>query len=449
MKNKAITFAILMATLLTSCSAETVTPPAAPTTQAEATQSTLTENASPPNIILVIADDVGIDSSPCYEVGAEKPNMPNLEALCESGVVFDNVWATPACSSTRAAILTGQYGLRTDVLAAGERLEDTESIFDILSNNTPIPYSNAVIGKWHVGGKQPDPNHPALFGVEHYAGFLTSGLKDYYEWEITEDGVRSHVSGYATTVFTDKALEWIEEQDQPWFLWLAYNAPHSPLHLPPEGLYTQQGLTGTPPDIKQNPRPYYFAALEALDFEMGRLLNSLSPEVRANTVVIFIGDNGTHGTVSQPPFDPERTKFTVYEGGIHVPMVIAGDGVSRMGEREDALINITDLFATIAEMAGVAEVSQPDSLSFMDALTSPSFAGREYAYSEFRFDDGTTAWTVRNLQYKLIEYSDGRMELYDLSADPFENNDLLANGISDEWTAVISELENYRKGLQP
>ena len=447
-KNKAVTFAILIATLLTSCSAEVVSTPVVSTVSAEATLPASIENTSPPNIILVIADDVGIDSSPCYEIGAEKPNMPNLEALCKSGVVFDNVWATPACSSTRAAILSGQYGLHNGVLAAGERLEDTESIFDILSKNVPVPYENAVIGKWHVGGKQPDPNHPAIFGVNHYAGFLSSGLKDYYEWEITEDGVRSQVNGYATTVFTDKALEWVEAQDSPWFLWLAYNAPHVPNHIPPDGMYTQQGLTGTPRDMRQNTRSYYFAALEALDFEMGRLLNSLSPEVRPNTVVIFIGDNGSHDTVSQG-YDPEKTKFTVYEGGIHVPMVIAGDGVTQMGTREDALINITDLFATIAEMAGVAEVFQPDSVSFMDALTNSNFAGREYAYSEFRFDDGSTTWTVRNLQYKLIVYSDGRRELYDLSVDLFESNDLLAGGIAEEMAAVISEFENYRKGLQP
>lgn len=448
MQNKTITIAILIATLLTSCSAEAASTPVAPTTQVEATLPATIEDASPPNIILVIADDVGIDSSPCYEVGAEKPNMPNLEALCKSGVVFDNVWATPACSSTRAAILTGQYGLRTGVLAAGERLEDTESIFDVLSKDAPVSYANSVIGKWHVGGKQPDPNHPATFGVDHYAGFLSSGLKDYYEWEITEDGVRSQVNGYATTVFTDKALDWVEAQDSPWFLWLAYNAPHVPIHLPPDGMYTQQGLTGTPRNMRQNTRSYYFAALEALDFEMGRLLNSLSPEVRANTVVIFIGDNGSHDTVSQG-FDPEKTKFTVYEGGIHVPMIIAGDGVTQMGTREDALINITDLFATIAELAGAAEVSQPDSMSFMDALTSPNFAGREYAYSEFRFDDGSTVWTVRDQQFKLIEYSDGRRELYDLSTDLFESNDLLAGGMSEEMAAVVSELENYRNGLQP
>lgn len=448
MKNKPIPFVTLIAILLLSCNIGNAATPAIATAQVEATLPPSAEGTSPPNIILVIADDMGIDASPCYEVGSEKPNMPNLEALCASGVVFDNVWATPACSSTRAAILTGQYGLRTGVLAAGDRLEDTESIFDVLSKDVPVPYSNAVIGKWHVGGEQAEPNHPAMFGVQHYAGFLSSQLENYYQWEIMEDGVASQVDGYATTVLTDKALEWLEAQDAPWFLWLAYNAPHSPLHLPPQGLYTQQGLTGTQPDIKQNPRPYYFAALEALDFEMGRLLNSLSPEVRANTVVIFIGDNGSFESVSQG-FDPKKTKFTVYEGGIHVPMIVAGAGVSRMGEREDALINITDLFATIAEMAGADKVPPSDSVSFIGAFTDANFAGRDYAYAEFRFRHGGAVWTVRNHQYKLIEYANGRRELYDLSVDLFESNNLLASGISEEMAAIISELENYQKGLQP
>ena len=422
-------------TLLTSCASDVEPSPA----ESSASQ--------PPNILLIIADDFGLDASPCHAVGAEKPNMPNLEALCNTGVVFDNVWATPACSSTRAAILTGQYGFRTGVLAAGDTLQDTESIWDILANDVPIPYSNAVIGKWHVGGENPDPNHPALFGVGHYAGFPSHSLKDYYAWTITEDGVTSQVNEYATTVFTDKAIDWIGQQRQPWFLWLAYNAPHIPYHVPPENLHSQQGLTGTPRDIKNNTRKYYFAAAEAMDAEMGRLLNSMTPETRANTVVIFIGDNGTPGGVSQSPVDPARAKFTVYEGGVRVPMIVAGYGVTRENQREDALVNITDLFVTIAQLAGDANAVQQDGVSLMDALTDPSFAGRSYAYTEFRHDDSVTVWTVRNAQYKLIEYSDGRRELFDLIADPFENNNLIASNISDELKAVIEELENYREGL--
>ncbi|MDO8753290.1 MAG: sulfatase-like hydrolase/transferase, partial [Anaerolineales bacterium] len=414
-----------------------------------ATLTPITESVTsqPPNILLVIADDFGVDASPCYDIGAEKPNMPNLESLCKSGVVFDNAWATPACSSTRAAILTGQYGFRTGVLAAGDTLQDTESIQDILANDVPIPYSNAVIGKWHVGGKNPDPNHPAQFGVQHYAGFLTSGLKNYYDWSITEDGVTSEMNEYATTVFTDKAIDWVAQQQQPWFLWLAYNAPHVPNHLPPSDLHTNQELTGTPKDIRNNPREYYFAAAEALDAEMGRLLNSLTPETRAHTIVIFIGDNGTHGSVSQTPVDPERAKFTVYEGGVRVPLIIAGGGVTRQNQHEDALINVTDLFSTIAHLAGYPNDARHDSLSFKDALTDPGFVGRDYAYTEFRHDNSITVWAVRNRQYKLIEYSDGRKELFDLSVDPFENNNLIASGISDELNSVIQELENYVNGL--
>lgn len=437
-------FSILVITSL-SCGAPVTETPSVELQLQTQTQIPNLESKALPNIILVIADDMGIDSSPCYQVGTEKPNMPNLEALCSSGLVFDNVWATPSCSSTRAAILSGEYGLHNGVFAAGDKLEDTESVFDVL---TSASYSNAVIGKWHVGGRQPDPTHPSLLGVEHYAGFLTSSLRDYYEWEITENGVRSPVNGYATTVFTDKAIAWIQTQDSPWFLWLAYNAPHTPNHVPPSDLHTQQGLTGTQRDMRQNTRSYYFAALEALDSEMGRLLESMSPETRANTIIIFIGDNGSPDNVSQA-FPPEQTKFTVYEGGIHVPMIIAGNGVTRVGEREDALINITDLFATIAEIAGISGTTHADSISFADAFSNSAFTGRDYAYSEYRFEDGSTAWTVRNHQYKVIEYSDGRKELYDLFLDPFEYNDLLINGISEELEAVIVELENFKSELQP
>ena len=262
---------------------------------------------------------------------------------------------------------------------------------------------------------------------------------------ITEDGVTSQVNEYATTVFTDKAMNGLGNSNNPGFCWLI--TPHIPNHLPPSDLHTRQELTGTPADIKNNTRAYYFAAAEALDTEMGRLLNSLTPETRANTVVIFIGDNGTHGTVSQPPVDPERAKFTVYEGGVRVPLVIAGRGGTGEYQREDALINGTDLFITIAQLAGYPNAARNDSVSFKNALTNPGFVGRDYVYTEFRQSDSITVWAVRNRQYKLIDYSDGRKELFDLSTDPFENNNLIASDISGELNSVIQELENYVNDL--
>jgi len=303
-------------------------------------------------------------------------------------------------------------------------------------------YANALIGKWHLGGD------PATFGIQHYAAFLEHAeLDDYYHWSITEDGKPRHYSAYATTAFTDMAVAWIKAQRQPWFLWLAYNAPHAPYHLPPDKLLTTHGLPGTPEDIAAHPRSYYFAMAEAMDTEMGRVLDSMAPDVRSNTVVIFVGDNGTPPDVIQAPFGISRAKATVYQGGISVPLVVAGRGVTRKGEREDALINGTDLFATLAQLAGDERAEINDSVSFADALTDPGFAGRTHAYTEFRDPTEGSVWAARDKRYKLISLADGRKALYDLVADPFEKADLNAPNPSAEVKRVIAELDAYHTGL--
>lgn len=105
-----------------------------------------------PNILLIIADDMGLDADPCHpNIGSEKPNMPNLEAICKKGVTFDNVWVNPVCSPTRATMMSGQYGFRTGVTDVDKILSpDVESLADVLTNKVPVPYANAFIGKWHL-----------------------------------------------------------------------------------------------------------------------------------------------------------------------------------------------------------------------------------------------------------------------------------------------------------
>lgn len=393
-----------------------------------------------PNILLIIADDFGVDASPCYATGAEKPEMPNLERLCGTGVVFDNLWVTPMCSPTRATILTGQYGFRTGVLKAGDRLRPMESVQDVLSAGAG--YSNALIGKWHL------EEDPAEFGIQHYAAFLSHqfGLSNYSSFEITEDGVERPISEYATTEFTDLAIDWVAAQRQPWFLWLAYNAPHDPYHLPPTGLHSHEDLPGNQ-DILAHPRDYYFAAAEAMDAEMGRLLDSFEPEVRDRTVVIFVGDNGTPGDVTQSPFASGRVKGTVYQGGVSAPLVVSGAGVSRHGQREDALVNSTDLFATMAQLGGSPMGSVHDSVSFADALVDPDFGGREHAYTEFR-DSDVSLWAVRDARYKLVGLSYAPTELYDLRTDPFEITNLAETAVPSELESVVQDLQDYRTQLR-
>jgi arylsulfatase B len=403
-----------------------------------------TTTASTPNILFVIADDFGLDASPCHPaIGTLKPSMPNLSALCSSGVVFDRAWTHPTCTPTRASLLTGKYGVRTNVMAVDEVLTDTDTILSRLQQGAN-PYAVGVIGKWHVSGAGAAANAPAGFGAQYYAGFLTGALTDYFNWRITEQGVASATTTYSTTLLTDKAISWVAAQQKPWFLWLAYNAPHSPFHTPPASLYTQPGLkNGTATDN----RTKYFAAAEALDAELGRLLASIPAATRANTVVVFLGDNGTPGQVIQSPYSNTKAKDSLYQGGINVPLIVSGAGVTRSGQREQALVNGTDLFATFAALAQRSQNIPADSLSFADALTSASFVGRTHAYIDFR-DTGVVTTAIRDTRYKLIETANGARELYDLLNDPYETQNLLASGTTPALDAIISGLVTQRTAFQ-
>ena len=180
-----------------------------------------------------------------------------------------------------------------------------------------------------------------------------SGVESYYNWQHTENGQVSTSNEYATSKLTDDAITWINDQEQPWFLWLAYNAPHTPFHAPPSDLHYQGSLPEDQASIDTNPLPYYLAAIEAIDSEMGRLFNSISSEDLENTVIIFLGDNGTPGQVVQQ-YHSQRAKGSLYKGGINVPMIISGKGGNRINAQVDALISTTDLFATISELCGIS-----------------------------------------------------------------------------------------------
>ena len=232
-------------------------------------------------------------------------------------------------------------------------------------------------------------------GIEYYAGVLGGGVPSYYNWSLVENGQTSNSSEYATTKFTDLAIDWLNKQSKPWFLWLAYNAPHTPFHLPPNELHYQGALTSDQASIDADPLPYYLAALEALDNEMGRLINSLSSEAKENTIIIFIGDNGTPSQVAQE-YNSRCVKESVYKGGVNVPMVISGKDVSRIHDSEDALINTTDLFSTIAEIAGVNETEIYDSKSFKGLLKNEEGSKRDYVYTEN--DD----YSIGNISHKYI-----------------------------------------------
>lgn len=393
-----------------------------------------------PNILLIIADDMGLDATPGYDTGTIKPNMPNLENMINSGVRFTNLWSNPTCTPTRSSILTGKYGFRTNVLNVGDVLSTSEtSIQQYLTTNKP-EYSNAVIGKWHLST---NTSHPTAMGINHYAGLLSGGVQSYWNWNLTENQQITNSTEYTTTKFTDLAIDWVSNQTDPWFLWLAYNAPHTPFHLPPTELHSQGNLPSDQASIDANPVPYYMAMLEAMDSEIGRLLNSMPAEERENTVIIFIGDNGTPNDVVQV-YPMQRAKGSVYQGGVNVPMIVSGKNVGRFNAIEDALVNTTDLFATIADIAGTGTSEINDSQSFKELLTTTNTETREYAYTEISRDNGSD-YTIRNATHKYILFANGNEAFYNLSVNPFENPNLLNTNqlpLSPSDSAIKDELIN-------
>ncbi|MCY0095966.1 sulfatase-like hydrolase/transferase [Hoeflea ulvae] len=398
-----------------------------------------------PNILLIIADDMGLDASRCYQVGEDQAPMPVVEELCRQGMVFDAAYAAPTCSPTRATMITGRYGFRTGVGAAitpqgGTGLSpDETSLFDVLGGNG---YASAVIGKWHLAGAADGLDHPARLGVTDYYGTYKGAVKDYFHWDGVENGAAIEVDGYTTTDFTDRAINWVAAQQSPWFLWLAYNAPHAPFHLPPAELHSAGTLADDADEIRRNPLPYYNAMLEAMDTEIGRLLASMPEDVRANTMVMFIGDNGTPGKVAGSFYGARGAKGSIFEGGTHVPLIIQGPGIA--AGRSDALVNSTDLFATIAAKTGI-HPQTPDAVDLAPVLGGAP-GTRSHVYVEHFSDVPPTGpdvygWAIRDTRYKLVAMDDAQQMLFDLDADPLEQSDLLSGEVSSEARQAAAQLQ--------
>ena len=213
------------------------------------------------NILLIIADDLGLDALNGYSEGSIKPNTPNLDDLAASGLVFNNFWTNSVCSPTRSTILTGKYGFSTGVRSQGDEISSSETSLQSYINQSN-EYATAIVGKWHLSGNRFSLN-PKDMGIDYYAGLYSGAVSDYYNWNLTEDGVVTTQTEYATTKFTDLAIDWVAAQTKPWFLWLAYNAPHTPFHAPPAAMHSQGALATDQASINADPMPYYMASIEA------------------------------------------------------------------------------------------------------------------------------------------------------------------------------------------
>lgn len=338
---------------------------------------------NPPNVLVILADDLGVDMVPAYGVGTDLPSLPTLGGLVADGMLFRNVWSNPTCSPTRATIQTGRHGFRNGIGSIvdlvntfGQTIDglplDEVILPEMLDEGTGGRYAHAAIGKWHLGTADGGLLAPNVAGYDHFAGIMTNfGMKaDYYDWPRVENGVETATTTYATTQNVDDALAFIHSAPEPWFCYLAFSAPHGPFQTPPAELHTVDVSSG-------QPRANYKAMVQAMDTEMGRLFDSISLPVFERTNVMFLGDNGTPGPVVEAGLDATKAKGTLFEGGVNVPLLVRGPAVAVPGSSSNALVHTVDLFATIADFAGVdIDALYPDitfdSVSIAPLLADPA-----------------------------------------------------------------------------
>ncbi|MCH2173030.1 sulfatase-like hydrolase/transferase [Myxococcota bacterium] len=413
------------------------------------------------NFLVIVADDVGVDKIAVYSrddlyghagEGASPGPTPTLDSLAAQGVLFRNAYANPVCSPTRAAMLTGRHGFRTGVGTPLNSVLDTSTT--ILPEVLAGTHLNAAIGKWHLGPSG-DADHPNVSGFSHFVGALGGGLSAYDSWEkVTNGSTQLDWPVYATTDNVDEALIAVATfGDDPWFLWLAFNAGHTPFHAPNDSSLHSYTLSGNP---NATPAEHYEAAVEAMDSEIARLLSGIPSDVLEDTTIIFLGDNGTPRQAVEAPFIAGRAKSTVYEGGINVPFIVKSPHVplAHQGSESLALIHAVDVFATLTEIAGLAS-STPDSVSFLPHLQNPTqgtLAARPYVYAETFRPNGFGPYTVekravRNDRYKLIWRNGTYQEMFDLELDPFEQTNLLSGTLDAQEQAAYDQLEGFMDGL--
>ncbi len=450
------------------------------------TSMTFTLTVSPPNILIIIADDYGLDASSLYSslLGnsgtATFPPTPNIASLAANGVQFNHAYTYTVCSPTRSAILTGRYGFRTGTAnvvgggASNTSLQASEfTLPKAFAANSSLGYQLKQFGKWHLGGGNTAPG--AIGGWPSFAGSLAGDVANYYSWpKVVTDGTAggtttSTSTTYATTYVVDDAVSFISTQTtaaKPWVAWVAFNAPHTtsiaPLyHLPAKSLRpssTYDSLPNTAADIAANPLNYYNAMIEAMDTEIGRLLASVD---LSKTDVIFIGDNGTPPLTLQAPYPTNHGKASLYEGGIRVPLIIRGPDVVSPGRTSDVLTHFVDLYSTILELAGInVATTIPsgttlDSQSLLPVLNNQAVT-RSLVFGDY-YDLGFPTLSgsgrvLRNLQYKLIRLQTGTDQFYDLLADPYESTNLFANGYNGAamttarqtaYNSLVTQLANY------
>jgi arylsulfatase A-like enzyme len=346
--------------------------------------------AKSPNLIIILTDDQGYNDvgfNGCTDIPT-----PNLDKLAADGVKFtDGYVSFPVCGPSRAGLLTGRYQDRFG-FTANPTIDPTnpdaglpkseENIAEVLNKAN---YSSAIIGKWHMGSHP--SNHPLNRGFDHFFGFLSGGhnyfpedytlndlsevtrIWEWYNTRLMRDFERVDASGYLTDVLTDAATDFIDlkaKGDQPFVLYLAYNAPHAPLQA------TEKYLSRFP-DIKDEKRRTYAAMVSCVDDGVGRVMDALRRNhIEENTIVVFLSDNGGAETKNSSDNGVLRgAKSDLFEGGIRVPFAMQWKGTIPAGLVYENPVISLDIMGTITALADVEiAVDRPlDGVNLIPYLT--------------------------------------------------------------------------------
>ena len=392
-----------------------------------------------PNVLLILVDDLGYGDLSCY--GAKDLKTPHIDNLVSRGVRFDSFYANcPVCSPTRASLLTGRYPDLVGVPGVirthrennwGYLAPEARLLPDVLK---PAGYHTAIVGKWHLGLES--PNTPNERGFDHFHGFLGDMMDDYYTHRrhdinyMRNEGEEIDPEGHATELFSQWAADYIGERsqsEQPFFLYLAYNAPHTPIQPPDEWVAR---VRGREKDIDPK-RAEIVALIEHLDDGIGKVMAALEGTGAAeDTLVIFTSDNGGQLGAGASNGPLHGGKQDMYEGGIREPMCAVWPGRIAPGTRSGRVALTMDLFPTICEACGAEFEHTIDGRSILPALLGETQAHEDRYLFWVRREGGArhggrAYYAARHGDWKLLQNSPFEPpQLFNLKDDPFEEHPL-------------------------
>lgn len=408
-----------------------------------------------PNILIILTDDQGYHDVSYY--GTEDLQTPNLDALRKDGMRFDNFLTnSPVCAPTRASLLSGRYPDRVGV--PGLIRFHPENNWGYLDPKTVLlpqklkeaNYHTAHIGKWNLGLES--PNLPNQKGFDLFHGWLEDMMDDYVIkrrhgmnfMRLNEETIDP--TGHATDLFTEWAVDYISEQskdEQPFFLYLAYNAPHFPVQPPKEW---SDRVRQRDPDLPEK-RSNLIAFIEHLDNGIGKVITSLKESGQyENSIILFTSDNGGHlpDLANNGPL--RDGKQSMYEGGLRVPTVVVWPGQIAAGSSTNQVNVSMDIYPTLLQLAGVEINHTIEGRSFLNTLLGDSLEEERVLYFTRREGGltygGKAYHALRKGDWKLLQNSPYQpMELYNLKTDPKEENDLIKSepAVFKEMNSILMQ----------